>query len=402
MSPSLDSIEFDALIQVCRTVNAHLDLDSVLESVMSVTTDVMHANASSLVLIDENTDDLLFHIAQGEKAQTIKQIRIKKGEGIVGWVIENGKPVVVNDVSNNPLFLKKVDEESGFQTKSILCVPLETTNRLWGAIEVLNKTDGGDFTPKDLILCEAIAGQAAIAIENAMLHKQLVKNERLAAIGQTISGLAHCIRNILQGIKGGSFMIDLGLRKDELSRVSSGWKIVKKNNIFMQELVMDMLTYSKEREPEYERSDINELIESLIGLFETKADENNVRLNWTPNVSLGPVEVDPKGIKRCLLNLISNAVDACMSADDGCVDVSVDIIDDVRYCISISDNGCGIQEEDRKKIFKMFYSTKGSKGTGLGLVVTHKIITEHNGSIEVDSTPGKGTTFTVTLPIYRV
>ncbi len=112
MSPPLDSIEFDALIQVCRTVNAHLDLDSVLESVMSVTTDVMHADASSLVLIDENTDDLLFHIAQGEKAQTVKQIRIKKGEGIVGWVIENGKPVVVNDVSNNPLFLKKVDEQN--------------------------------------------------------------------------------------------------------------------------------------------------------------------------------------------------------------------------------------------------------------------------------------------------
>ena len=197
-------------------------------------------------------------------------------------------------------------------------------------------------------------------------------------------------------------MIDLGLREDVLSRVSSGWRIVKKNNIFMQELVMDMLTYSKEREPEYERSDIKEMIESLISLFKTKADENNVRLNWIPNVSLGAVDVDPKGIKRCLLNLISNAIDACMAVDDGCVNVSVDIIDDVKYCISISDNGCGIQEEDRKKLFQMFYSTKGSKGTGLGLVVTHKIITEHNGSIEVDSTPGKGTTFNVILPRYKL
>ena len=211
--------EFDALIAVSRMINAHLDLDTVLESVMSVATNVLYAEASSLVLIDEKTGDLLFHVAYGEKAYTIKKIRMKKGEGIVGWVIDNGKSFLDNDVSKNPLFFRKVDEESGFQTKAVLCVPLETTQKLWGAIEVLNKVGGGSFTKHDMLLCETIAGQAAIAIENAMLHQQIVKTERLAAIGQTISGLAHCIKNVLHGIKGGSFIVDLGLKKDDSEKI---------------------------------------------------------------------------------------------------------------------------------------------------------------------------------------
>ena len=393
--------EFDALIAVSRTINAHLDLDTVLESVMSVATNVLNAEASSLVLIDETTGDLLFHVAYGEKAYDVKQMRMKKGVGIVGWVIDNGKSVIDNDVSKNPQFFKKVDEESGFQTRAILCVPLETTKKLWGAIEVINKIGGGNFTNHDMLVCETIAGQAAIAIENAMLHRQIVKSERLAAIGQTIAGLAHCIKNVLHGIKGGSYIVDLGMKKDDNEKITKGWEVVKKNNIFMQELVLDMLTYSKERKPEYQMCDINEIIESLCRLLESKADENNVQLTFTP-ASLGEVELDPKGVRRCLLNLMTNAVEACAGGQDGCVDVSLDVVDDTSYNIVITDNGCGISDEARKKLFTMFFSTKGSKGTGLGLAVTHKIITEHGGTIDVDSEPGKGTTFTVSLPRHRV
>lgn len=401
MLKPINSSELAALIQICHTINAHLDLDNVLESIMSVTTDVLKVEASSLFLLDDTTDELLFHVACGEKANKIKPMRLKKNEGIVGSVIQNGKAKIVNDVTKDPDFFKKVDEESGFLTRSILCVPLETTNRLWGAIEVLNKLDGSDFDNNDLMLCEAIAGQAAIAIENATLHRQIVKTERLTAIGQTIAGLAHCIKNVLNGILGGSYMIDLGFRKDDTAKVMKGWEIVKKNNSFLQNLVLDMLSYSKNREPQYELVDINDIITSLCNLMEIKAKDKNISISWTPNSSLSKIMLDPKGIQRCLLNLISNAIDACGQNEDGHVIVSTNIINKHMFSISVSDNGCGIHEKNRSKLFQMFYSTKGANGTGLGLVVTYKIIKEHGGDIEVESEVGKGTIFIIKLPLRK-
>jgi signal transduction histidine kinase len=399
MAASLNAEELNALIQVSKTVNAHLDLDTVLESVMSVTTEVMQVEASSMVLVDEETGDLLFHVARGQKAGAIKPIRMKPGEGIVGWVVESGKPAIVNDVANDPRFYNKVDEESGFQSKAILCVPLATKNRLWGAIEVLNRLDGREFDEEDLALCEAIAAQAAIAIENAVLHRDMLKTERLAAIGHTIAGLAHCIKNVLNGIQGGSYMVDVGLRKGDQHTLSRGWQIVRKNSSFMQELVLDMLTYSKERQPEYESADLNELIEAVCDLMEQKAKDQGVTIAWKPNPALGTVTLDPKGIRRCLLNLVSNAVDACNGVTGGRVEVATELADGETARIRVSDNGCGISTDDKERLFQMFFSTKGSRGTGLGLPVTHKIITEHGGTITVDSEVGEGTTFTIILPL---
>ena len=405
MLSAFNSEELQALIHVSKTVNAHLNLDAVLESVMSVTTEVMRVEASSLFYIDEETGDLLFHIVHtdcDDQASTIKQIRLKRGEGIVGSVVESGKPLIVNDVSQDPRFCGKVDQESGFKTRSILCVPLATTSKLWGAIEVINKLDGSDFDQQDQTLCEAIAGQAAIAIENSMLHQQIVKTERLTAIGQTIAGLAHCVRNVLNGIQGGAYMVDQGLGNDvEDPMLKKGWGIVKKNNAFMQELVLDMLTYSKDREPEYETCDVNEIVESVCEIIEQKAAEKSVTIAFVPNPSIGRIMLDPKGIRRCLLNLVSNAVDACEGRDKAAVKVAIESGRDSMFQIKITDNGCGIKDEDRKKLFQMFFSTKGSKGTGLGLVVTHKIITEHGGMIEVESEIDRGTTFSVNLPLQR-
>lgn len=401
-SSSLNAKELHALIHVSKTVNSHLDLDTVLESVMSVTAEVMQVEASSLVFIDDETGDLVFHIAQGEKAGEVKSIRMKQGEGVIGWVAQSGKPLIVNDATKDSRFYKKIDEKIGFKTRSILCVPLATTKRIWGAIEVLNKLDGGDFDEHDLVLCEAIACQAAIAVENAALHKHVVKTERLAAIGQTTTGLAHCIKNILNGIQGGSYMVDLGLRKTDTEKILKGWEIIKKNNSFLQDLMLDMLNYSKERKPEYEMSDINEIIESTCSLMAPKAAEKGACVSWTPNPLLGEVVLDPKGIRRCLLNLVSNAVDACAHREGvGRVEISTEVSDEEIFRIKVSDNGHGIREEDRKKFFQMFFSTKGSKGTGLGLAVTHKIITEHKGTIDVESEVGHGTTFTISLPLRK-
>ncbi len=401
MLKRIDTAQSDALLKIIRTINSHLNLDKVLESVMDVTTQAMHVEASSLVLIDEETNDLLFHVTEGEKAKIIKKIRMKAGEGIVGWVIKEEKAVLVNDVSKDKRFYKAADKKSGFITKSILCVPMCTADKCLGAIEVINKMDGKDFDDADRIFLEAISSQAAIAIENAKLHDRIVKNERLAAIGQTVSGLAHCIKNILNGVQGGSYILDLGLKKENLSNVGKGWGIVKKNNEFIKELVLDMLSYSKEREPEYGTVDVNELVKSVCELMEQKGKEKNVSMQFLPEESLNEVEIDAKGVKRCVLNLISNAIDACEEVDKCNVEVSVQNTRGKIFRIHVADSGVGMSPETQTKLFQVFFSTKGSKGTGLGLAVSYKIIKEHGGNISVDSEKGKGTKFTITLPKKR-
>ena len=401
MADLIDITQLNALFKVSHAINSHLELDKVLKSIMDVTTNVMKVEASSLVLIDEETGDLIFHVTKGEKAKIIKRIRMKSGQGVVGAVVQTKKPTIVNDVSKDHRFFKLADKKSGFQTKSILCVPMSSINRTLGAIEVLNKLDNSDFNNQDLMFLEAIADQSAIAIENAVLHKEIVKSERMAAIGQTVAGLAHCIKNVLNGIQGGSFIVDMGLKNKEDSRIQKGWDIVKKNNVFMQSLVLDMLSYSKERKPEYLLTDINVIVESVCNLMEQKAKEKGVIITWKPNQELTEVEIDPKGIKRCVLNLVSNAVDACENVKDAQINVTTEIISSKNFKIDISDNGIGMPPEVQKKLFQVFFSTKGSKGTGLGLAVTHKIIKEHNGNIKVKSKLGKGTTFTIVLPIKR-
>ena len=403
MSASLGTKELGALIEVSLAVNSHLGLNDVLQAVMSVTADVMGAEAASLAIRDDDTGDLIFHVAQGDSADAVQSVHLKPGEGVIGWVVESGESTLVNDVSTDDRFLSDVDEASGFVTRSILCVPLRTSTQTLGAIEVMNKIDGSDFTDMDVVLCEAIASQAAMAIENAMLHKQVVQSERMAAIGQTVAGLGHCIKNVLNGIQGGGYMVDSAIRKDDAAQLERGWGIVKKNNIFMQELVLDMLHYSKEREPEYETCDVNEIVESVCDLMAVKGEEKGVKVTWAVNETLRAISVDPKGIRRCLLNLVSNAVDACEGREgDRVVHVASQDGDDVMFRMRVSDTGCGLSDEARQNLFKMFFSTKGSKGTGLGLAVTHKIVAEHGGSIDVESEIDTGTTFVVSLPREKV
>jgi len=401
MAARLDTEDLNALIQVSKTVNAHLDLDGVLESVLTVATQVMGAEASSLVLIDDDTGDLLFHVAQGESAKAVKPLRMKPGEGVVGHVIQSGESAVVNDVAKDPRFFNKIDATSGFKTRSILCVPLVTPDRLWGAVELLNKSGGQDFDEHDVQLCEAMAAHASIAIENAVLHKRILKAERLAAVGETMAGLAHCVKNVLHCIRGGSYTVDVGLRKQDEPMVSKGWDIVKRNNAFMEELVLDMLTYSRDRQPQYESVNINEIVRAVAESAQPAAAEKGTTIACALDENLGAVEVDPKGIRRCLLNLVSNATDACHTTQEGRVDIRTDADDGLTFRIAVSDNGCGICDEDMAKLFTLFFSTKGSRGTGLGLAVTHKIILEHEGTIEAHSKVGQGTRFTVALPRNR-
>jgi len=148
-------------------------------------------------------------------------------------------------------------------------------------------------------------------------------------------------------------------------------------------------------------SSVNQIVESVCALLEEKARQKGIEVSWSPNPEFSEIAIDPKGIHRCILNIVSNAVDACEDAKDARVQVANEVRDKQTACIKISDNGSGISDDAKQRLFKMFFSTKGSKGTGIGLAVTHKIIKEHDGWIDVDSKEGIGSTFCINLPLKR-
>ncbi|MBI3085465.1 MAG: GAF domain-containing protein [candidate division NC10 bacterium] len=162
--------EFTTLTEVGHTLNSTLNLDELLGLAMRKAQEVLKAEASSLMLIDEETDELYFRVALGERGDAVKEARLKIGQGIAGWVAQKGEPLLVPDVQEDPRFYRNLDQQSGFRTKSILCVPIQAKGKTIGVVEVINRADGGEFQEKDIALLSAIAAQAGIAIQNARLY----------------------------------------------------------------------------------------------------------------------------------------------------------------------------------------------------------------------------------------
>jgi two-component system NtrC family sensor kinase len=271
------------------------------------------------------------------------------------------------------------------------------------------------FTEEHLRLMIAIAHQAALAVEDTSYYKALVQAERLAAVGQTIASLSHHIKNILQGVRGGSYLIELGLgdhdtmaksgERDEAAEqkavdtIRKGWAIVERNQERISTLVMDMLTFSKEREPEPRAANLNEITTEVVELMTSRAQEQSVELVWQPASDMPSLMFDPEALHRAILNIITNAIDACDEAEHGRVTVSSRYDDDAKLAqVMIQDNGAGIAPDDIEAIFNVFVSRKGGRGTGLGLPVTRKILEEHGGQVRVESTVGQGSKFFLELP----
>jgi signal transduction histidine kinase/HAMP domain-containing protein len=229
---------------------------------------------------------------------------------------------------------------------------------------------------------------------------KLLQNE-LAVLGETIAGMSHSVKNVLSGLEGGVYVVDSGLRSGRDDRVRLGWNMVKKNVEKVSDLVKDILYASKEREPEYQECDPAAILQEVYDLYEGKAKTKGIELIRDFEPSLDVALLDPKGIHSAVSNLVSNAIQACNTAGSG-DHHHVRIggrLENARLFIQVTDDGIGIPEHVRQNLFTKFYSTKGSKGTGLGLVVTRKIVEEHGGTIKVESAPGKGTTFLIEVPL---
>lgn len=235
------------------------------------------------------------------------------------------------------------------------------------------------------------------------LEKQKIDAERLAAVGQTVAGLAHTIKNLLMGLEGGMYMVDTGLRNGDAQRIVEGWDVLQRNFSKTTTLVKDFLAFSKGKLPELQKISPNTLVNDIVELYFDAAKKQGVELKIIEGTNPQEAYLDPDGMEACLTNIVSNAIDAAVSSNEekGVVTVKT-FDDDDKLIFEVEDNGIGMDTEVRDKIFTTFFTTKGGNGTGLGLLTTRKILSEHGGKIEFDTEKDKGSTFRIILDRHRL
>lgn len=397
--------DLQVMYRTAVAVSHTLDVDQLLDKILGLIFEWVECDRGCILLLD----------ADGENVRP-RAVRTRQSEGgqekfeisrtILDYVLEKKEGILTSDAQGDSRW------EAGASilqqaVHEAICVPMQGRYGIVGAIYIDTFISPGKmlhrpsskFSEDHLKLTVAIGHQAALAVEDSSFYSAMVQSERLAAIGQTVAVLSHHVKNILQGISGGSYLIQEGLKKQSFDEIRKGWEFVERNQDRISGLVLDMLSYSKEREPERTPGDLNEAVADVVELMQSRANDFNVILTFTPAPDLGKHLFDVEAVHRAILNLVTNAIDACREREGGRVDTIVEKVEEPpRLRVIVKDDGEGIAPDDIKRIFSIFESNKGSRGTGLGLPVSQKIAHEHGGRILVASDVGAGSSFTFEIP----
>ncbi len=231
---------------------------------------------------------------------------------------------------------------------------------------------------------------------------KLVMAERMAAVGETIAGLSHAIKNIAGGLEGGTFVLEKGMELDNKDYIHQGWEAVRVNFEKIRDLSVDLLNYAKFSELNCSLCNPNQPAKEAMALMRHSAEEHGIDLKLDLSRDLEAILLDSDAIQHCLVNLITNAIEATPSGDSGGKRKEVFLMttkpEDWGVEYKVVDNGCGMERDVKEKVFNTFVSTKGATGTGIGLMLTKKVIDAHGGVIEFESEVNVGTSFSVRLP----
>ncbi|MCU0870769.1 MAG: ATP-binding protein [Pirellulaceae bacterium] len=394
------------MYRTALAVSHTLDIEQLLQRIMELIFEWVEADRGCVMLLDWESGEAIPKVFRSRRESRSSE-RLRISQTILDYVLEHREGVLTSDARED----ERWDPAASILklgVREAICVPMQGRYGMVGVIYIDTYTPPGQvvqnrhvnrFSEEHLKLMVAIGHQAALAVEDTSYYSALVQAERLAAVGQTIATLSHHVKNILQGIRGGSYLIEEGLKNADTELIRKGWNIVDKNQDKISNLVMDMLTFSKERQPERVPAQVNQVTGEVIELMVARAADAGVTLQWLPDESMPVLQFDPDALQRAILNVVTNAIDACEKTLGGRVTVSTEYAADQMVArITVEDNGEGIAPEDIQKIFSLFESRKGSRGTGLGLPVSQKILREHGGEIRVSSTPDVGSKFSLEFP----
>lgn len=411
------------MYRTALAVSHTLDIDQLLRRILELIFEWVEADRGCIMLVSPETGELEPAARRDRKGTSVDE-KMHLSQTILDYVMQRREGVLTSDAKEDSRF----DAAASILQQRVheaICVPMQGRYDVVGVIyidtavspeRVVRQAKASRFNEEHLKLMIAIAHQAALAVEDTRYYSAMVQAERLAAMGQTVATLSHHIKNILQGIRGGSYLIQMGLDQHDESIVRKGWGIVERRQEQISNLVLDMLTFSKDRQPQWVAGNLNEVVGDVIDLLQARAQDVGVALAWKADSNVAASMFDPDGVHRAVLNVVTNAVDACQSSADDRdgepppaarpvpqVAVVTEFLPAQRLLrVVVSDNGPGIPLDEQEHIFSPFVSTKGNRGTGLGLPVSQKIVQEHGGRITVSSQPGQGSSFCLELPLVAV
>ena len=382
----------ERLIEISRSLNSTLSLRPLLHRIVVTAQQLTQTEAASILLVDRRSGQLHFKTATGARGYRMESIIVPMDRSVAGWVAQHAEPLVISDAQNDPRHYPKADEQSDFDTRSILAVPMNARGTVVGVLEALNKTEGAEFTDEDVELLTVLGDQAAVAVQNAILFQQ----------SDLISEIVHEMRTPLTSIISyADLIIRPSLAADQHRQFA---KIIRNEAERLDQLAEHYLDLARLESGRASLAqdpvDMNTVTYMAVSVLKPQAEAKRIGIVVDVPEGLPPVVGDAQRLHQVLINLVGNAVKYCGPGDRVMISAQRG---DQHLIVRVADTGPGISEEELQYIFKRFYRVSATEdkasGAGLGLAITQQIIRAHNGEIEVSSTEGEGTTFTFTLPI---
>ena len=421
-------INLQNLLELSKVMNSTVEMDVLLAFVMDRVIEFTHAERGFLILVDDG-GEVDFKVALARNREPIRSPAAQVSHSILSRVISERQTISCEDAIGESGFASE-SSIMELNLRSILCVPLQSREKLVGAIYVDNRYVPNLFSDKDVQFLETFANQAAVAIENALLYKQLsdskseienwnreledrvetrsrelrelqqqlVESDKMAAVGLLAAGVAHEFNNILAVIMG---FAELAQKNDKFRDRLPETVVTQAKRA--RDITTNLLSFSRVRDEKLEKANVVSLVEGVLSVVEKELRLTGIvvetRFDEVPSMLMSPGQ-----IQQVLLNLVLNASHAI----EGHGKIRIEITsDEENIYATVADTGRGIPEEHVGRIFEPFFTTKGSfgggerPGTGLGLTVSYNVVKQHGGRIQVESRVGRGSTFTVVLPIRR-
>ena len=385
------------LYQLSDRLRSAVDMEEILDAGLELVLKAIPTAERSVIMLKSNTTGSLEvkALKYSHPKKTSEPIPVSRT--ILDWVLTERMALVSKNVLDDKRF--KASDSIRIQgCQTMLCVPLMQGSKVVGVVYVDSGNIFNPMTQEDLSFAAAVANEMAVSMENIRLQNEALHNERMAAIGMTITNIAHNIKNLINVNFNAVDLMGMHLDKIEDKYIHRNWSLVRRGFERINNLSADMLDFAKEYSVRLQPTDINEAIMEHQDFFEQSLMHDGVEfdLRLTPK---NPTWVMDKGqFQRAVLNLIVNAIDAVKHKGDGRVQISTNVEENKRLMIKVSDNGNGITPDHRDKIFNLFYTTKGTGGSGLGLPMVKKFVERMDGELIVKSQMDSGSSFKMIFP----
>ncbi len=404
MSHRISSLE--RLIKLSQVINSTLELAPLLDMIIQIAAELTDTASASVMLVDKETRELRFAAVTGQKSASIKPFPVPMEGSIAGTVAAENRPLLIRDARGDPRWYQEVDKATGFVTQSIMAVPLQVHGQVIGVLEALNKRGQTEMTWEDVQVLTTLANQAAIAVENARLVAELQSaynelNELDRMKTDFISIAAHELRTPLSVILGYAMF----LKDDASGTMKEQLDIVLQSAMHLRSLIDDMLNLRQvdqgQATLQLETFSLQDLVSAVVDEIRSISEAKGLQLTLSVPEEPLMIEADRSKLNIVLVNLLSNAIK--FTGHGGRIGVRAGGDDDAAW-FAVWDTGIGIAQENLHRIFDRFYQIESSlarhyEGMGLGLSIAREMVELHQGHIKVDSVPGQGSAFTVTIPL---